>query len=101
VPNVVGKSQADATAQLQNAGYQVTVVQTNRADPKGMVVNQSPRGAALPGTVITIFVSTGYVPPAQTEQPPPPADTGQPTPPPGQDPGGNNGGGGGGGRGGG
>jgi membrane peptidoglycan carboxypeptidase len=87
VPNVVGKSQADATSQLQNANYQVTVIQTNRADPKGMVVNQSPRGAALPGTTITIFVSTGYVPPASTEQPPPPASTGGQPPPTGPDPG--------------
>ncbi|WP_414638867.1 penicillin-binding protein [Actinophytocola sp.] len=99
VPDVVGDSEADATAQLQNAGYQVKVVKTNRSEPKGMVVNQSPRGAALPGELITIYVSTGYVPPAQTETPPsPPATppaTGGETPGPG--PGGNNGGGGGGG----
>jgi len=77
VPDVVGHSQADATTTLQNAGYQVTAKQRNGAEPKGQVVNQSPRGSALPGEMITIWVSTGYVPPAQTEQPstenPPPS----------------------------
>jgi membrane peptidoglycan carboxypeptidase len=73
VPDVVGDSEADATATLQNAGYKVTVRQSNRSDPKGTVVNQSPRGAALPGETITIYVSTGYVPPATTEAPPPSA----------------------------
>jgi membrane peptidoglycan carboxypeptidase len=109
VPDVVGRSQADATNMLQQAGYQVKPVQTNRADPKGMVVNQSPRGAALKGEIITIYVSTGYVPPVQTEEPVPPTG-GQPpsggTPPPGNGgggpgPGGGGGGGGPGGRGGG
>jgi membrane peptidoglycan carboxypeptidase len=80
VPDVVGKSEADATTTLQNAGYQVAVRKTNRADPKGQVVNQSPRGAALPGGTITIYVSTGYVPPAQPEQPPDPSGGGTPPP---------------------
>jgi membrane peptidoglycan carboxypeptidase len=104
VPNVVGKSQADATSILQNAGYQVTVKQTNRSAPKGTVVNQTPRGSALKGELITIYVSTGYVPPAQTEQsgPPsggaPPPSGGGGTPPtgggggPGNGPGGGGGG---------
>jgi membrane peptidoglycan carboxypeptidase len=80
VPDVVGRSQADATTTLQNAGYQVVAKNVNRADPKGQVVNQSPRGSALPGETITIYVSTGYVPAAQPEQPstenPPPSDGG-------------------------
>ena len=83
VPDVVGRTQSDAQSTLQNAGYQVTVKQVNRAEPKGQVVNQSPRGAALPGETITIYVSTGYVPPAQTQQPsnsnPPPSGGGTPT----------------------
>jgi len=78
VPDVVGKTQADATSTLQNSGYQVAVRQVNRAEPKGQVVNQSPRGSALPGETITIYVSTGYVPPAQTEQPPPSSGGGTP-----------------------
>lgn len=100
VPDVVGRSQADATTTLQNAGYKVSVTQTNRADPKGTVVNQSPRGSALPGETITIYVSTGYVPPAQTEQPNPPSG-GQPPPSGGGRPSGGNGPGGGDGGGGG
>jgi membrane peptidoglycan carboxypeptidase len=108
VPDVVGDSQADATATLQQAGYRVAVKQSNRADPKGTVVNQTPRGSALPNELITIYVSTGYVPPAQTEQPAPPSGGAPPpsggTPPPGGGGGGGPGGGGpgpGGGRGGG
>jgi len=97
VPDVVGRSQADATTTLQNAGYKVAVKQSNRADPKGQVVNQTPRGAALPGETITIYVSTGYVPPAQTEQPPPPSG---PPSSGGNEPGGGGGGGPGGGGGG-
>jgi membrane peptidoglycan carboxypeptidase len=104
VPDVVGRTEADAMSQLQNAGYQVTVQKKNSAQPKGQVVNQSPRGTALPGEMITIYVSTGYVPPAQTTEQPPPS-TGTPPPStgggngPGNGPGGGNGGGNGGGRG--
>jgi membrane peptidoglycan carboxypeptidase len=80
VPDVVGDSEADATSTLQNAGYKVTVTRTNRADPKGTVVNQTPRGSALPGELITIYVSTGYVPPVQTQDPTPPSSGGNPPP---------------------
>jgi membrane peptidoglycan carboxypeptidase len=101
VPDVVGDSEQDATAALQGAGYKVQVVQRNAAQEKGTVVNQSPRGNALAGETITIYVSTGYVPPPQTEAPPttetpPPSGGGEPPPT-----GGGNGPGGGGGRGGG
>jgi membrane peptidoglycan carboxypeptidase len=103
VPDVVGRTQGDATSTLQNAGYPVAVKQVNRAEPKGQVVNQSPRGSALPGETVTIYVSTGYVPPPETQEPPP--GSGGATPPPtGNGPGNGGpgpGGGGGGGRGGG
>jgi len=99
VPDVVGDSQTDATNTLQNAGYKVTVRQSNRSDPKGTVVNQSPRGAALPGEMITIYVSTGYVPPAQTDPPPPSSPPPSGPPPSGPGGGGPGGGGGGGGPG--
>ena len=100
VPDVVGDSEADAISTLQNAGYKVQVIQTNRADPKGTVVNQSPRGSALPGETITIYVSTGYVPPAQTQDPPPSSGTSTPPSGPSTPPsrGGGGGGGGGGGN---
>jgi membrane peptidoglycan carboxypeptidase len=99
VPDVVGHSQADATTTLQNAGYKVVVKNSNRSDPKGQVVNQTPRGAALPGETITIYVSTGYVPPAQTQEPSAPPPTSD-APPPGGGGGGGPGPGGGGGGGG-
>jgi membrane peptidoglycan carboxypeptidase len=101
VPDVIGKTQEEATATLQNAGYQVVPKTRNDAVKKGIVVGQSPRGAALAGETITIFVSTGYVPPPKTSdtpipptEPPPGGGPGLPPPPggPGQPPpGGGNG----------
>jgi membrane peptidoglycan carboxypeptidase len=95
VPSVIGKSQQEATDILQNAGYQVVAKSRNDAHAKGIVVGQSPRGAVLAGETITIFVSTGYVPPPTTSEPP-----AEPSPAP-DPPGNGNGGGGGGGGGGG
>lgn len=89
VPNVIGKSQEEATGILQNAGYQVVAKSRNDAARKGIVVGQSPRGSALAGETITIYVSTGYVPPPQTSVTPP-------DPGPGNGNGNGNGGGGGG-----
>ncbi len=86
VPNVVGMGAAQARTVLQEAGYEVSETQTNSSEPRGVVVTQSPRGFALPGDTITISVSTGYVPPAETEQPvptdQPPGESGTPAPPP-------------------
>jgi membrane peptidoglycan carboxypeptidase len=98
VPNVKGRSQQEATDILQNAGYKVVAKSRNDAAKKGIVVSQTPLGSALAGETITIYVSTGYVPPPQTSDPPVP-----PTDPPGNGGGpggGGNGGGGGGGGGG-
>lgn len=90
IPEVVGKNVNDATRILEEAGYKVTTSNRNSEQPKGTVVSQTPRGSALRGTVVTLLVSTGYVPPPQpadtTAQPPPPSetppDTGRPTEPP-------------------
>lgn len=87
VPDVVGYSEQEATDRLRQAGYQVAAEEINSSSPKGTVVSQSPRGSALPGELITIRVSTGYLPPPQTSEPP---STSKPPP---------SGGGGGGGRG--
>jgi len=87
VPDVVGYSEQEARDRLQQAGYQVVVEEINSSSPKGTVVSQSPRGSALPGELITIRVSTGYLPQPQTSDPP---STSKPPP---------SGGGGGGGRG--
>lgn len=99
VPSVIGKSQQEATEILQNAGYKVVAKTRNDAAPKGIVVGQSPRGAALAGETITIFVSTGYVPPPTTSDPPA-EEQPKPTDGNGNGNGGGNGGGGGGGGGG-
>ncbi|ATE52056.1 transglycosylase domain-containing protein [Actinosynnema pretiosum] len=92
VPDVVGKSVNDATRVLQEAGYKVTQQSRNSAQAKGTVVSQTPRGSALQGTLITLLVSTGYVPPPaptqQSPQQPPtqgqPEQPSQPTQPGGQ-----------------
>ncbi|MET1072721.1 MAG: penicillin-binding transpeptidase domain-containing protein, partial [Umezawaea sp.] len=86
IPDVVGRNVNDATRTLENAGYKVSTQDRNSAESKGTVVSQTPRGNALRGTVITLFVSSGYVPPPQTSDAPPPTQE-QPTqgqPPPGQ-----------------
>ncbi|WP_121001388.1 transglycosylase domain-containing protein [Saccharothrix australiensis] len=94
IPEVVGKNVNDATRELEEAGYKVTASNRNSEQPKGTVVSQTPRGSALRGTVVTLLVSTGYVPPPQpaetttAAQPPPgepsgePPGTGRPTGPP-------------------
>ena len=64
VPNVVGKTQARASALLGKAGLQVSVQQqpsdTVKAD---LVISQDPRGGqgayADPGTTVTLNISTG------------------------------------------
>ncbi|MEU7525342.1 penicillin-binding protein [Saccharothrix sp. NPDC042600] len=92
IPEVVGRNVNDATRILEEAGYKVTVSNRNSGQPKGTVVGQTPRGSALRGTVVTLLVSTGYVPPpapteTNTENPPAPGDpqppgNGRPTDPP-------------------
>ncbi|MFC7612460.1 penicillin-binding protein [Actinokineospora soli] len=78
VPDVVGMSQEDATRVLEQAGYKVTSVDRNAEARRGTVVSQSPRGAALKGETITIYVSTGYVPPPRTTDPTKPPTSGNP-----------------------
>ncbi|MBB5807099.1 membrane peptidoglycan carboxypeptidase [Saccharothrix ecbatanensis] len=89
IPDVVGRNVNDATRTLEQAGYKVSVQTRNSPQPKGQVVSQTPRGSALRGTVVTLLVSSGYVPPPQpvepttTTDPKPPGQTdpGQPTQP--------------------
>jgi membrane peptidoglycan carboxypeptidase len=69
VPNVVGKSQQEATQILQGAGFRVVAKPRNDAAKKGIVVSQSPRGNAIAGASVTINVSTG-IPPATSGPPP-------------------------------
>lgn len=61
VPDVVGKSQADAEAALAAAGFTVTPSTKDDKAPKGSVLSQTPAGGstAVPGTTVVIVVSTG------------------------------------------
>lgn len=63
VPNVMGQTEADARAELENAGFKVAVTYETQAG-SGNVVNQSPAGGAKAdrGSTVTITVDQ----PAQT-----------------------------------
>ncbi len=81
VPNVVGKTEAQATQILEDAGFKVdSLPDSASTDPKGTVTKQSPQ-AGTPqnaGSTITILVST-YEPPVITPTPTP-TPTESPTP---------------------
>ncbi len=69
IPSEVTRSQADATAALEQAGFPVAVTPIGSRVPAGTVVGQNPLGSgAIPGQTVTLIVSTGRLPPA----PPPP-----------------------------
>ncbi|MCS7483394.1 transglycosylase domain-containing protein [Umezawaea endophytica] len=87
IPDVVGRNVNDATRTLEQAGYKVSTQDRNSEQSKGTVVSQTPRGNALKGATIVLFISSGYVPPPQTSESPAPGQ-GEPapggvTPPPG------------------
>lgn len=94
VPDVVGRSQNDAQAILERAGWTVSVRTMDNAAARGTVIGQNPRGTALPGETILLSVSSGSVPPPPAppagESPvpvpePAPAPGPVPVPPPGGD----------------
>ncbi|WP_330183872.1 penicillin-binding protein [Nocardia sp. NBC_01503] len=58
IPDVIGQNQSEATANLIAAGFQVSVTSAPGAN-KGTVMSISPDGSAIPGSVITIYVSDG------------------------------------------
>ena len=69
IPNVVGMTQADASTELYNLGFVVSVIE--RQDDTvaaGTVLEQSPVAgkSALPGTTITIYVSVLPVDPSES-----------------------------------
>ncbi|MFF5031440.1 penicillin-binding protein [Nocardia salmonicida] len=71
VPDVAGKSQGEATSILSGAGFQVSAVTGAGSQPKGTVMGSSPNGSAIPGSVVTIYISDGTVRvPAPTTPPP-------------------------------
>ncbi|MBF6101997.1 penicillin-binding protein [Nocardia cyriacigeorgica] len=83
VPDVVGMKQGEATAALIAAGFKVTPVESSGSAPKGTVTGSSPNGSAIPGSLVTIYVSDGTVrtPPPPGPQGPPPGVPGLPPPP--------------------
>jgi membrane peptidoglycan carboxypeptidase len=67
VPDVIGRTEAEARAVLDRAGFPVTVGTVDNAAPAGTVIGQFPRGTALPEETVALQLSSGSVPP-----PPPP-----------------------------
>ncbi|MFI6870708.1 penicillin-binding protein [Nocardia sp. NPDC050406] len=72
IPDVINMTQAEATSTLIGAGFQVSVASAP-GPTKGTVMGISPDGSAIPGSVITIYVSDGTQRPAPAPaQTPPP-----------------------------
>ena len=62
VPSVVGWSESEATSELRNSGFAVSVSeQSSSSVAAGVVISQTPSGgsSAASGTTVTITVSTG------------------------------------------
>ncbi len=60
LPNVVGKNVDEAKAALTAAGFTVTVAsRQNTGTAVNVVVDQTPKATALPGSVVTLFISAG------------------------------------------
>ena len=61
IPDVVGKTQADATSALEAIGFVVQVKTADSEKAKGTVLSQDPKGGTelQPGSTVTITVSTG------------------------------------------
>ncbi|WP_157195395.1 penicillin-binding transpeptidase domain-containing protein, partial [Nocardia tenerifensis] len=83
VPDVVGMTQGQATAALVGAGFQVTPVTGPGAQAKGTVMGTAPNGSAIPGSVITLYISDGTqrAAPPPGPAPLPPGIPGLPPPP--------------------
>ncbi|MDV3127983.1 transglycosylase/D,D-transpeptidase PonA2 [Mycobacterium sp. 21AC1] len=85
VPEVTDMKFDEARKRLLDSGFQVADKPTpvNSHATKGSVVGTTPSGRTIPGSIITINTSTGYVPPPvyvpRPDAPPPP---GAPPPPP-------------------
>jgi beta-lactam-binding protein with PASTA domain len=86
VPDVLGMSQAEAEANLANAGFKYVVQETEAQDRVGLVVGMNPKAGtnAKAGTTVTITVVKAAQPiPTPTPTPKPtPTPTPKPTPTP-------------------
>ncbi len=81
VPDVVGRAEDDARAELAAAGWQASTRSVDNLASRGTVLGQTPRGTALPGETIVLQISSGSVPA------PPPPPSGAPFSPGGLPPG--------------
>ena len=61
VPSVVGETEEDATAILEDAGFEVTTEQEESEEEQGTVIAQQPEGDSLAprGSEVTLTVSSG------------------------------------------
>ncbi len=84
VPSVIGQSVGSARSELEKVGLRVSVAgEINSSMGQGLIASQSPSGGtAHQGDVVTVYTSTGYVPPpppTSTYTPPPPTSTSTPS----------------------
>ncbi|MCH5641712.1 penicillin-binding protein [Gordonia sp. ABSL49_1] len=59
IPQVSGLTASAATSRLQAAGFKVNQLDVDSSRPQGTVVFTAPSDSAMPGSVITIYVSNG------------------------------------------
>ncbi|MFW0786555.1 penicillin-binding protein [Gordonia sp. CPCC 206044] len=59
IPKVSGLPASAATSRLQAAGFKVNQLDVDSSRPQGTVVFTAPSDSAMPGSVITIYVSNG------------------------------------------
>jgi membrane peptidoglycan carboxypeptidase len=72
VPFVMNAQSNAAVNTLRAAGYRATIVPFNSTAAKGTVIGQTPQGLQVPtSTPITLYVSTGTLPPPQGSAAPP------------------------------
>jgi membrane peptidoglycan carboxypeptidase len=72
VPFVMNTQESKAVQALQAKGYHAKIVPFNSKQPQGTVVGQTPQGNQVPtSTPITLWVSTGTLPPPQVSSAPP------------------------------
>ncbi|PHV67995.1 penicillin-binding protein [Williamsia muralis] len=59
VPSVAGMTADEATKRIEQAGFRVARLDTDSAQAVGTVVFTAPEDTAIPGSTVTIYVSTG------------------------------------------
>ena len=85
VPSVVGQPEAQAKAELSNAGFESAVVhETSDSVTPGTVISQSPSAGTLlaQGKIVTITVAVAPPSPTPTPTPTPTSSGGSPSPNP-------------------